>query len=158
MFQMKALCKFDLLNLPSLMLEHMHKIMIEQNGKHVMGYGYFITKVFKHLEVPLVAGRTGQLSKKSQLVVEQSQLKHELEEMIVLVSKNDAKIALLKAQLAKEQSEGPGSAEVTELRVKNATLLAQNADLQEKPIKAHDAANDRLTLVIQSLPQKPPLS
>ncbi|KAH0754161.1 hypothetical protein KY290_024431 [Solanum tuberosum] len=75
----------------------------------------------------------------SQLVVEQSQLKHELEEMTVPVSNKDAEIALLKAQM------------------KNGSLLAQNVDLQEKPIKAHDMANDRFTL-IQSLIQRPPSS
>ncbi|KAH0644978.1 hypothetical protein KY284_032862 [Solanum tuberosum] len=180
LFFMEALCKVYLLNLPALMLEHMHKAVIKQNGKHVMRYGYFISKVFKRLEVPLGAGtmgtmkqsfslntlvececmegRTRQLSNMSQLVVEQGQLKPELEELIVLVRKYDVKIALLKAQLVKAQTEGPGLSEVTELRVKNATLLAQNADLQEKLIKAHDAVNDRLTLVIQSLTQKPPLS
>ncbi|KAK4724277.1 hypothetical protein R3W88_027056 [Solanum pinnatisectum] len=55
----------------------------------------------------------------SQFVVEQSQIKHELEKMTLMVSKKDAEIALLKAQLEKAQTEGPGSTEVTKLRVKN---------------------------------------
>ncbi|KAH0715104.1 hypothetical protein KY284_008009 [Solanum tuberosum] len=142
-----------------------------------MRYGYFLTKVFKHLDIPLKArtigtvkqsfsmitlvefecmeGRTWNLSKMSELVVKQGQLKHELEEMNSLVSKRDAKIALLKEQSAKAQTEGPGSAEVSELRKKNETLLAQNADMKEKLIKYHDASNDRPTLVIQSFTQKP---
>ncbi|KAK4721797.1 hypothetical protein R3W88_012030 [Solanum pinnatisectum] len=178
LFLMEALCKFELLNLLALMLDHMHKTVLEQKSKHGMRYGYFLTKVFKQLDLHVgadnvrtfkqsfslntlvecerIEGRTGKRSKMSQLVVEQSQLKYELEEMTVLVNKNDAEIALLKAQLAKEQTEGPGIAEVKELRMKNANLLAQNADLEEKLIKAHDTANDRLTLIIQSLTQKPP--
>ncbi|KAK4724110.1 hypothetical protein R3W88_026889 [Solanum pinnatisectum] len=91
------------------------------------------------------------MSKISQLVVEQSQLKHELDEMTLFVSKRDAEIALLNAQLVKAQTEGPGTEEVNELKMKNANLLPQNDDLQEKLIKAHDTANDRLTLVMKSL-------
>ncbi|KAH0743043.1 hypothetical protein KY290_031036 [Solanum tuberosum] len=112
LFLMEFLCKFDPLNRPTLMLENMHKTVVEQKGKHGMGYGYFLTKVFKHLDVPVgagtigtvkqsfslntlvkckcIEGKTGQLIKMSQLVVEQSQIKHELEEMTVPVSKNDA--------------------------------------------------------------------
>ncbi|KAH0714908.1 hypothetical protein KY284_007813 [Solanum tuberosum] len=159
------------------MLEHMYKTVITQKGKHGIGYGYFLTKVFKYLDIPLKAvtirtmkqtfsmntlveceimeGRTGHLSKISTLVVEQSQLKHELEEMIALVSKRDVEITLLKAQLSKAQTEGPGSAEVSKLRKKNETLLVENVELKEKLIKFNDAANDRLTLVIQSPTQKP---
>ncbi|KAH0665361.1 hypothetical protein KY290_027610 [Solanum tuberosum] len=92
LFLKEALCKFDPLNLPTLMLEHMHKTMVEQKGKRDMGYRYFLTKVFKQLDVPVGAGtvgtvkksfclntlvececmegKTGQLSKISQLVVE----------------------------------------------------------------------------------------
>ncbi|KAK4708661.1 hypothetical protein R3W88_029586 [Solanum pinnatisectum] len=80
------------------------------------------------VEFECMEGKTWNLRKMSELVVKQVQLKHELEEMTTLVSKRDAKIDLLKAQSAKAQTEGPGSAEVSELRKKNETLLAQNAD------------------------------
>ncbi|KAK4737155.1 hypothetical protein R3W88_000852 [Solanum pinnatisectum] len=60
----------------------------------------------------------------SQLVVEWDRLNHEIEEMTALVGKKDAEMALLKAQLAKAQTEGPGTEEVKELRVKNAALLS----------------------------------
>ncbi|KAK4718052.1 hypothetical protein R3W88_016390 [Solanum pinnatisectum] len=56
LFLKEALCKFDPLNLSTLMLEHMHKIVVEQKGKHDMGYGYFLTKLFKQLDVPVGAG------------------------------------------------------------------------------------------------------
>ncbi|KAH0765233.1 hypothetical protein KY285_001104 [Solanum tuberosum] len=171
-FLMEALSKFDLLNLPTLILEHMHKTIIDQKGKHDMEYGYFLTKVFKNLEglvgegivwtvkqsfamntlveCECVEGRTGHFSKMFVLEVKLSQLKHKLEEMTMLVSQKDAEIELLKAQM-----EGPSSAEVSELKAKNEPLLAQNAEHKEKLIKSNDAANDRLSLVIQSLTRKP---
>ncbi|KAH0765228.1 hypothetical protein KY285_001099 [Solanum tuberosum] len=115
-----------------------------------MTYDYFLTKVFKPLEIPLgvgtvwiekqsfsmntlvececVEGRTGYLSKMSVLVVKLSQLKHKLEEMTTLVSQKDAEIALLKEKLEKAQTEGPGSAEVSELKAKNKLLLARNVE------------------------------
>lgn len=48
---MESLCKFEAINLPALMLEHVHKTVIERKGKHQMGYGYFLKKVFDHLRV-----------------------------------------------------------------------------------------------------------
>ncbi|KAH0645026.1 hypothetical protein KY284_032910 [Solanum tuberosum] len=132
LFVMKALSKFEPLNLLAMMLEHMHKTVVDHKGKHLMRYGYFLTKVFKHLnilvggtvgtvkqsfclntlvECECIEGKAGPLSKMSQLVIEQGQLKHELEEMIVFVSNKDAKIALLKAQLVKAQTEGAGTEE-----------------------------------------------
>ncbi|KAH0685655.1 hypothetical protein KY290_017177 [Solanum tuberosum] len=120
---MESLCKFKPLNLPALILEHNYKTVMERKGKHGMGYGYFLTKVFNPLIVPVGAGtvgmvkqsislstlvecefievKTGQLSKMSQLVAERDQLKHELEEMTVLIGKKDAEVTLLKAQLSK---------------------------------------------------------
>lgn len=44
LYLMEALSKFDPINFPTIMLEHMHKTLTV-NGKHGMGYGYFLTKV-----------------------------------------------------------------------------------------------------------------
>lgn len=52
LFLMEALYIFDALNLQSHMLDHMHKIVISEKRKYVMGYVYFLTKVFKHLWFP----------------------------------------------------------------------------------------------------------
>lgn len=41
----EMLCSFDALNLPGLMLEHIHKTFIARKGVHGMGYGYFLTEV-----------------------------------------------------------------------------------------------------------------
>ncbi|KAH0765269.1 hypothetical protein KY290_001242 [Solanum tuberosum] len=91
----------------------------------------------------------------SQLVLEQDKLKHQLEEMTVLVSNKDAEIALLKAQLLKAQTEGPSTAEANELTVKNVALLAQISKLQEKLIKDRAETNEWLTLVIKSFSCQP---
>ncbi|KAH0746521.1 hypothetical protein KY285_008178 [Solanum tuberosum] len=59
LFFMEALCKFDAINLPAIMLERIHKTVTVKNGKHGMGYSYFLTSVFSHLEIPLEAGVRG---------------------------------------------------------------------------------------------------
>lgn len=63
LFLMESLCKFDPLNLPALMLENMHKTVVEHKGKHDMGYGYFLTKVFDHLKVSVGTGTVGTVKK-----------------------------------------------------------------------------------------------
>ncbi|KAH0764937.1 hypothetical protein KY285_000808 [Solanum tuberosum] len=110
------------------------------------------------VECECIEGQTGQLSKMSQLVAERDQLKLEPKEMTALVGKKDAEMTLFKAQLTKAQTEGPGTEEVKELRLKNAALLSQTDDLQERLIKTHEYANDRLTFVIKSLTHQPPSS
>ena len=59
LFIMESLCKFESLDLPGLILEHMCKTVIERNGKHGMGYGYFLIEVFKHFNIPLGVGKVG---------------------------------------------------------------------------------------------------
>ncbi|KAH0743490.1 hypothetical protein KY290_031483 [Solanum tuberosum] len=106
---MESLCKFDPIDLPALILEHMYKTVVEHKGKHGMGYGYVLTKVFHHLSIPVGA-------------------------------------------------EGHGTTKVKDLRKQNEVLFAKIAALQEKMIKDNDAANSRLTLVINSLSHQPPSS
>ena len=48
LFVMEMLCSYEALNLPVLMLEHIYKTVIERKDVHGMGYGYFLTEVFKH--------------------------------------------------------------------------------------------------------------
>ena len=118
---MEMLCNFEALNLPGLMLEHIHKTVIERKGVHGMGYGYFLTEVFKNFQIPLSVGKMGtvkqtiaestlveckciegrgyQKSKMSQLIKDQDQLKHEVEELTVRLSGKEADISILKAEL-----------------------------------------------------------
>ena len=96
-----------------------------------MGYGYFLTEVFKYFNIPLSVGKVGTVnqassentlvececikgkenpkSKMAQLIEDQDQLKHEVEELTMRLSGNDAKIAILKAELLTAQTEGPGT-------------------------------------------------
>lgn len=59
LFLMESLCKFEPLDLPAPMIEHMYKTVIERKGKHGMGYGYLLTKVFQYLNIPLGVGKVG---------------------------------------------------------------------------------------------------
>ena len=179
LFVMEMLCNFEALNLPGLMLEHIHKTVIERKGVHRMDYGYFLTEVFKHFQIPLSVGKMGTVkqtisestlvececiegrgypkSKMTQLIDNQDQLKHEVEELTVRLSGKEADISILKAELLTAQSEGPGSSVVQALEKENAQLKTKITALQEKAIKDNDAANARLTLIIKSL-SHPPLS
>ena len=56
----------------------------------------------------------------AQLIEDQDQHKHEVEELTMRLSGNDAKIAILKAELLTAQTEGPGTAMVQALERENA--------------------------------------
>ena len=180
LFVIEMLCNFEALNLPGLMLQHIHKTVIERKSVHGMSYGYFLTEVFKHFKIPLSVGRVGTVkqivsestlveyeciegrgnpkSKMDQLIEDQDQLKHEVEEITVRLSGKEVEIAILKAELLTAQTEGPGTSVVQALERENAELKAKITALQEKAIKDNDAANARLTLIIQSLSHPPPSS
>lgn len=59
LFLMKALSKFELINLPTLIIEHLYKVIHIKNGKHGLSYGYLLTKVFKHFKVECIRGVVG---------------------------------------------------------------------------------------------------
>lgn len=61
------------------------------------------------MECECVEGKGNTLSKVSQLIKDQDQLKNELDAMIVLVSNKEVEIALLKVELLRAQTEGPGT-------------------------------------------------
>ena len=92
------------------------------------------------------------------LIEDQDQLKHEVEELTMRLSGKDAEIAILKDELLTAQTEGPGTDAVQALERENAELRSKVTALQEKAIKDNDAANDGLTLIIQSLSHQPPPS
>ena len=73
-----------------------------------------------------------------------------LRTLTVRLSGKDDEIAILKAELLTAQTEGPGTSVVQALKRENAELRAKVIALQEK-----DAANDRITLIIQSLSHQP---
>ena len=93
-----------------------------------------------------------------QLIDDQDHLKHEVEELTMRLSGKEVEIAILKAELLTAQNEGPGSSVVQALERENAELKAKITALQEKAIKDNDAANARITLIIQSLSHPLPSS
>ncbi|KAG5611917.1 hypothetical protein H5410_023198 [Solanum commersonii] len=68
LFVIESLCKFEPLNLPTLMLEHMYKTITKHKGKHGMGYGHFLTKVFKHLDILVGLGSVGTIKQSFSLM------------------------------------------------------------------------------------------
>ncbi|KAH0722333.1 hypothetical protein KY290_005013 [Solanum tuberosum] len=131
------------INLPTIMLEHMHRVMTWKSAKHSIPYGYLLNHVFKHFEVPL------------RRVVP------------VLLNDKEVEIAQLKAHLQKAISKGPGTnsvdeKEVKKLRADNEQLLKTNASLSEEVqalnkqiIQTHVDANERITLLMRSLTPPP---
>ena len=59
LYVMELLCKFEPLNLPRIMLEHMYKTVIERKGIHGIGYVYFLIESFKHFNILLGVGKLG---------------------------------------------------------------------------------------------------
>ena len=122
--------------------EHMYKTSIERRGIHGMGYGYFLTEVFKYFNIPLCVGKVGIVkqdfsentlvececiegrgnpkSKMAQLIEYQDQLNHEVDELTMRLSGKDAETAILKAELLTTQTEGPGTAVIQAVERENA--------------------------------------
>lgn len=70
------------------------------------------------------------MSKVSELIKEQDQLKHELViMMVVLVSNNEAEIAFLKVELLRVQIEGPSTEVIHDLQKQNDELIAEVVSL-----------------------------
>lgn len=92
---------FEIVHIPSLIMKHLYKTIIEHKVKHGMGYGYFLMKLFHHFNIHVGAGKSGSAkksftlstlvkcecveskgnpqSKLSQFIKEQDQLKHVLD-------------------------------------------------------------------------------
>ncbi|KAH0748135.1 hypothetical protein KY290_027367 [Solanum tuberosum] len=51
--------ELEQINLPAIMLEHMHRVMTWKNAKHDIPYGYLLNFVFNHFEVPVGKGVPG---------------------------------------------------------------------------------------------------
>lgn len=55
--------KFELVSLPALMIEHMHKVVHVKKGKNGMSYGYFLNRVFSHFNIVCEKGMSGTVKK-----------------------------------------------------------------------------------------------
>lgn len=141
---MESLSRMEHINLPAIMIEHIQKIMTSRDEKHGLAYGYLLNRVFISNNIKLgtkvrstikqaisfhmlvececVEGRSSTKGKPQvfELLDNQEQLKHEMEEISMLLVKKDTEIAHLKAQLAKASQDGPSSEEIFSLRTHNA--------------------------------------
>ncbi|KAK4737286.1 hypothetical protein R3W88_000983 [Solanum pinnatisectum] len=156
---MEKLDKLEEINLPAIMLEHMHRVMTWKRAKHDIPYGYLLNYVFKHFEVPLgrgVPGTTKQMftvvtllececvegkangrSQVADLLEQQASPKHDLTHLTKILNDKEVEIAQLKSKLHNVVSRGPGTNSVDEqvvqkLRDENEQLLKKNASLNEK--------------------------
>lgn len=59
LFLIECFSNFALINLPSLMINHMHKVINVMKGKHGIPYGYLFNKIFIHFRVDGSKGTIG---------------------------------------------------------------------------------------------------
>ncbi|KAH0633577.1 hypothetical protein KY284_036363 [Solanum tuberosum] len=118
---MEQLDELEVVSLPSIMLEHIHRVMTWKISKQDIPYGYLLNQVFEHFGVPLGRGVSGIVkqmfspasllecgcaegkvkakSHVSDLLEQQESLKRELNDFTVTLSAKEIEIAQLKAQL-----------------------------------------------------------
>lgn len=151
--------------------------MTTKDGKHSLADGYLLNRVLDYKVIQLGAGVKGTIkqamslhtliececvedrqdkkgkSQLSKLLDNQEKLRHEMEEISLLLMNKDIEIAHLKAQLEKALQVGPGSEDD-----QNAELSAKVDELKDRLLKNHEEADARLSLVLQILHSKPPHS
>ncbi|KAH0686189.1 hypothetical protein KY289_016952 [Solanum tuberosum] len=158
LFLMEKLDELEEINLPAIMLEHMHRVMTWKNAKHGIPYGYLLNFVFNHFEVPVgrgVPGNTKQMftmstllececiegpakgkSQVADILEQQATLRSEVTDLTKILSDKEVEITRLKSELQKVVSRVPGTSEshelmLKELRDENTMLLKINASLNE---------------------------
>lgn len=118
LFLIEQLVELEQINLPAIILEHMHRFMTWKNAKHGISYGYVLNFVFKHIQVTVGRGvfiTTKQMFTKStlldcermegsskaraQVVVgleQQATLKREVDDLTSILNDKEVEIARLK--------------------------------------------------------------
>ncbi|KAH0738544.1 hypothetical protein KY290_037249 [Solanum tuberosum] len=159
LFLMEKLDELEEINLPAIMLEHMHRVMTWKNAKHGIPYGYLLNFVFNHFEVPVgrgVPGTAKQMftmstllececiegpakgrSQVADVLEQQAILRREVTDLTKILCDKEVEITRLKSELQKAVSRGPGTSDgqdllLKELRDENTTLLKTNASLNEE--------------------------
>ncbi|KAH0633531.1 hypothetical protein KY284_036317 [Solanum tuberosum] len=122
------------------------------------------------LECECVEGKARGRSQVADLIEQQASLKRELIDLTAILNDKEVEIAQLKSMLQKAISKGPGTSGVDDqvvqqLRDENELLLKTNASLSEEVkalnkqiIQAHEAANERMSLLMRTLNPLPPPS
>ncbi|KAH0686209.1 hypothetical protein KY289_016976 [Solanum tuberosum] len=184
LFLMEKLDELEEINLPAIMLEHMHRVITWKNSKHGIPYGYLLNFVFNHFEILVgkgVPGTTKQMFTVSTLLEceciegqargrSQATLRREVTDLTKILNDKEVEITMLKSELQKAASRGPGTSEgheltLKELRDNNTMLLKTNASLNEEIkslnkqlIHAHESANKRMMLLMRTFTPSPSLS
>ncbi|KAH0748685.1 hypothetical protein KY290_027917 [Solanum tuberosum] len=174
LFLMEKLDELDKINLPAIMLEHMHMVMTWKEAKHEIPYWYLLNLVFDHFKVPLgkrcIEGLARGRSQVADVLEQQATLKREVTDLTKILSDKEVEITRLKSELQKTISRGPGTSEGHEqvlqaLRDENTMLLKTNASLSEEIkslnkqlIQSHESANERMLLLMRTLNPPPPPS
>ncbi|KAH0743919.1 hypothetical protein KY290_031912 [Solanum tuberosum] len=155
LFLMEKLDELEEINLPVIMLEHMHRVMTWKKAKHGIPYGYLLNFVFIHFEVPLGRGVPGTTK---QMFTAATLLECECVE------------GKARGRSQKVVSRGLGTNDGNEqvlqkLRDENTMLLKTNASLSEEVkalnkqlIKAYEDTNERLSMLMRTLNPLPPPS
>lgn len=108
----EALASYTSTSLPRLMIEHMMKVANFEDGNHDLLYGFLLTKVFEHFDVPL--------GKATMEITKQMFTMRTLEECECLLKKGGVGNNSTISQLIEAQESA--TAEIKRLQAKNATL------------------------------------
>jgi len=115
------------------------------------------------LECECVEGKARGRSQVTDVLEQQAALKREVTDLTEILNNKEIEIASLRSELQKAVSRGPGTSDGNEqvlqkLRDENERLLKTNASLSEEVkalnmqlIKAHEDANERLSLFMRTL-------
>ncbi|KAK4373374.1 hypothetical protein RND71_008758 [Anisodus tanguticus] len=149
---LEALVSLCSISFPSLMNEHMIKIVNTMEGKHGLSYGFFLTNVFENFNMPTekaIVGTRKQIftmstQEECQCVPKKggignnstiSSLIEAQERVTVDIERLQAENALLRAQLVEKAGEpGPSG----ELATANAELRTENDRLEQNIDELHD--------------------
>lgn len=159
------------------MMKNMKKVLNMREGRHGLAYGYLLNHGFEYYGVKLGRGvrktiqqalshttlaecehiqlkARAKKSPMSDLSDQKEALKRQVEELTAALARKDAEVILLKAKLAQDNSEGPGSAELIRLKQENAKQAMEIKSLTQKFLQAHQDSNMCITFLIQSIAPK----
>lgn len=59
LFLMEILSKYNKVNLPAIVIEHIHTVMTAKDGKHGLAYDFWLNRVFEYFSVVCGKGKAG---------------------------------------------------------------------------------------------------
>ncbi|KAH0746272.1 hypothetical protein KY285_007929 [Solanum tuberosum] len=122
LFFIEQLKSYEAINLPGIILEHMHQIMTIKNGTIKQTFSMATL-----IECECVEGEVKAKSQVSDLLEKQESLKREMEDFTTILGDKEVEITRLKALLQHAKSQGPCTStyakeEIDRLRDKNTQL------------------------------------